>query len=107
MTNTETATLRIHICAERRSYRATFSTQAQAITFLSARTKTHNWDEIKDVFYPGSGSVPSTWYDLLDYLYPTCEHGMSADLCYGPDHYMSAAQEAAMDWGYSDAPAGF
>lgn len=96
-----TATLQIHICAERRGYRATFSNQAQAITFLEARKSTHNWDEID------GGSVPAEWADLLDYLYPTCEHGMSQNSCYGPDHFMSAAQEQAMDWGYSDAPAGF
>lgn len=102
-----TATLLIHICAARRAYKVTFSTEAQAIAFLSARTATHNYEEIRDVFYPGSGSVPTEWTELLDYLYPLCEHQMSADLCHGPDHYMSAAQEAAMDWDYSDAPAGF
>jgi hypothetical protein len=103
----ETASLLIHICAARRAYKVTFSTQEQAIAFLSARTATHNWDEIPDVFWPGSGSVPADWHELLAYLYPTCEHGMSADLCYGPDHFMSAAQEEAMDWQYADAPAGF
>jgi hypothetical protein len=104
---TETATLLIHICAARRAYRVTFSTEAQAIAFLSARTSTHNWDEIPDVFWPGSGSVPSTWRALLDYLYPMCEHGLSESNCYGPNHYMTAAQEEAMDWQYADAPSGF
>lgn len=35
-------------------------------------------------------------YRLLDYLYPTCEHGMSATSCYGPDHFMSREQEMAL-----------
>jgi hypothetical protein len=101
-----TATLLIHVCAARRAYKVTFSTEAQAIGFLSARTSTHNWEEIP-LDGPGSGSVPTEWFALRDYLYPTCEHGMSLDLCYGPDHFMSAYQEQAMDWDYSDAPAGF
>lgn len=25
--------------------------------------------------------------EMSDVFYPTCEHGMSAHLCYGPDHY--------------------
>jgi hypothetical protein len=102
-----TATLLIHICAARRAYRATFSTQAQAIAFLSARTATHNWDEIPGLHGEGLGSVPAEWTELLDYLYPICEHGLSLDLCNGPMHYMSAAEEQAMDFQYADAPSGF
>lgn len=32
---------------------------------------------------------------LVDRLDPTCEHGLSAHLCYGPDHYCSPAEIAA------------
>lgn len=102
-----TATLLIHVCAARRAYKATFSTEDQAITFLAARTSTHNWEEIRGLHVEGGGSVPADWHKLLDYLYPLCEHGMSLDLCEGPDHYMTAAQEQAMGWDYSDAPSGF
>jgi hypothetical protein len=35
---------------------------------------------------------------LLDFLYPSCEHGLSADLCMGPNHYPTADQERAMGW---------
>jgi hypothetical protein len=35
---------------------------------------------------------------LAEYFFPTCEHGMSAQLCYGPNHYPSAAEEMAMGW---------
>lgn len=98
---TDTATLLIHICAARRAYRVTFSTEAQAIAFLQQRSATHAFEEVD------GGSVPATWLALIDYLYPLCEHYLSADLCYGPNHYMSAEQEEAMGWDYSDAPAGF
>ena len=27
------------------------------------------------------------WPLLMEALYPTCEHGLSAQLCYGPGHY--------------------
>lgn len=36
--------------------------------------------------------------ELSDVLFPTCEHGMSADLCTGPDHYPSREQEMQMGW---------
>lgn len=101
MTGTEKATLHIHICADRRGYNVTFSTQDQAIAFLQARTATHNWWEID------GGSIPATWDALIDFMYPLCQHGLSADLCHGPDHYMSAAEEAAMDFQYMDSPPGF
>lgn len=96
-----TATLEIHICDQRRSYLATFTNQDQAVAFLTTRTSTHAFHEIQDT------PVPQDWTALLDFLYPLCEHGMSLDLCEGPNHYMTAEQEQAMGWDYSDAPAGF
>lgn len=97
---TETATLLIHICDQRRAYRATFSTEEQAIAFLAPRSSTHSWEEIPSAPGDGcgNGSVPVTWYKLLDFLYPLCEHGMSLDLCEGPNHYMTAYEEAARGW---------
>lgn len=35
---------------------------------------------------------------LLDLAFPTCEHGMNAHLCAGPDHFLSYEQERAL-WG--------
>lgn len=102
-----TATLLLHICSERRAYRVTFSTEAQAIAFLEARKSTHAPEEIMGLHGEALGSVPASWTDLLEWLYPTCEHGMSESSCYGPDHFMSADQEMAMGWQYMDAPAGF
>ena len=101
---TETATIHIHICDQRRGYNVTFSTEHQAIDYLTPRSSTHTWWELNQ---NDGGSVPQSWSRLLDFLYPLCEHGLSLDLCHGPDHYMSAAQEHAMGWDYSDAPAGF
>jgi hypothetical protein len=97
----ETATLHIHICDQRRGYNVTFSTQTQAIEFLTRRMDgNHN-------FWETTGSVPGTWMKLIEFMHPQCEHGLSLDLCYGPNHYMSADQERAMGWGYVDAPSGF
>jgi hypothetical protein len=36
--------------------------------------------------------------ELEAYLYPTCEHGLSLDLCYGPQHYPYDEDERAY-WG--------
>jgi len=36
--------LEIHICDQRRSYLARFSTEAQAVAFVSARFSTHTRD---------------------------------------------------------------
>jgi hypothetical protein len=34
---------------------------------------------------------------LFDLMHPTCEHGLSANLCYGPSHYCSD-EEIAAGW---------
>jgi hypothetical protein len=83
------ATLEIHICAERRGYRATFATEDQAIAFLSRKTSTHAFWEIE------GQPVPATWTRLLGFLYPTCEHGLSESNCYGPQHYYFDEDEQA------------
>lgn len=36
--------------------------------------------------------------ELEAYFFPTCEHGMSLQLCMGPDHFPSAEQERML-WG--------
>lgn len=102
----ETATLHVHICDQRRGYNVTFATEDQAIAFLTPRQSTHAFHELgaDDHSEP---SVPGTWVKLLEFLYPECEHGMDLQSCYGPDHFMSADQERAMDWQYNDAPSGF
>lgn len=84
--------LDVHICDQRRSYLARFSTEAQAIDFMSVRGSTHAVTELEE--YP----VPRSCEKLLDVLYPTCEHGLSADLCMGPNHYPTYDQERACGW---------
>lgn len=58
-----------------------------------------NWPEdvVVETFPPAGPWTPSQ-LRLMDYLFPQCEHQMSAELCMGPDHFMSADQERAMGW---------
>ncbi len=55
-----------------------FSTEAQALTYIGARQKTHVFDEIE------ATPIPRTWTELLDLLYPTCHHGLDARMCMDP-----------------------
>jgi hypothetical protein len=41
------------------------------------------------------GSFGPAMADIFD---PSCEHGMSAHLCYGPDHFPSREQEMQNGW---------
>lgn len=77
--------LEAHICDQRRSYLVGFASEAQALIWASAHMKTHAIHELEE------RPIPSRYDALLDWLYPTCEHGLSADNCYGFDHY-------AQDW---------
>lgn len=40
------------------------------------------------------GIDPETDPTLYDRLYPTCEHNLSGNLCYGPAHYATDAEIA-------------
>jgi hypothetical protein len=73
--------LEIHICDQRRSYVARFSTEDQDLAFAQAREHTHATYELE------KEPVPQHWTRLLEYLYPTCLHGLSESNCYGPQHY--------------------
>lgn len=42
--------------------------------------------------------VPDQWDALYHLLFPTCDHGLSEDLCWGPNHYPTADEERAMGW---------
>jgi hypothetical protein len=47
---------------------------------------------------PAEQPVPETWTRTLENLYPTCHHGLSADLCmdpYGDHHFGTIEQELA------------
>jgi hypothetical protein len=78
-------TLEMHICDQRRSYLVTFegpNAEAWALRYIEARGSTHAVHEVEDK--PFDVDKYPTLYDLL---YPTCEHGLSAWLCEGPQHY--------------------
>ena len=74
-------TLEIGVCDQRRSYLAAFATEDQALAFIGQRQATHAVTETEE------SQIPASWSRLLDLLYPTCEHGLSASLCDGPGHY--------------------
>lgn len=83
--------LEMHICHERRSYFVVWegpNAEQMALTYLQARRSTHAVHEVEGATLP-RGMFPR----LIEELYPTCEHGMSADNCYGPDHFMTRDQE--------------
>jgi hypothetical protein len=85
---------------------ATFASGDQAITWLEAKRAESMaatgtiysgiWGE-EDEAYPLApvGPVTPDQERLLDYLYPRCEHGMDAQSCMGPDHFMDRQQEIA------------
>jgi hypothetical protein len=83
-------TLEVHICDQRRSYIARFSTEAQALDFVKSRNTTHAFHEV-EAEPLGYATCPM----LLDWLYPQCEHGLSASNCYGPQHYYFDEEEQA------------
>jgi hypothetical protein len=61
-----------------------------------------NWagDVVVETFPPAGPLTPSQ-LRLMDYLNPTCHHGMSADLCmdpYGDNHWGTMDQEMARGW---------
>jgi hypothetical protein len=77
------------------SYRVTFEgpdAQAWALAYITARPG-YYFDEIH------TAPLSRRHADLHARLYPVCDHGMSADLCEGPDHYMTRDQEIALGWG--------
>lgn len=85
-----------------------FSTEAQFLAYFTPRRSTHNvfeaaCDDTEGRYTP----MPVGWAGGQEALYPICEHGLSLDLCSGPNHYMTADQERAMNWQYADAPSGF
>lgn len=61
-----------------------------------------NWPEdIVVTTFPEVGPFTPDQLRLLDYLCPTCHHGMSAELCMDPvgdNHWGSMADEMARGW---------
>lgn len=76
-----------HHCKNRTNFIVRFLDQDQAIAWIEERKSTHAVTQIE------GEPIPETAERLLDYLYPSCEHGLSASLCVGPTHY-------PMEYGY-------
>lgn len=76
------------------SYRVTFpgtpEGEAAAVVYITTRQATHAISEVPDAL------IPDRFEAINDLLYPTCEHDMDAHNCYGPQHFMDAAQERAL-----------
>jgi|SRR6476469_745309 len=92
MRTTNSITLQIHICDQRRAYLVTFegaNAEPMAIDFLERRKSTHASDEVEEK------PIDQKFEKLLAYLYPECNHGLSQSNCYGPQHYYFDEEEQA------------
>lgn len=76
-----------HHCKNRTNFIVRFPDQDQAIAWSKERESTHVVSQID------SEPIPEEAERLLDYLHPSCEHGLTASLCVGPTHY-------PMEYGY-------
>ena len=66
-----------------------------ALTFFDARSATHEITEAEDF------GISSEFAELLERLYPEserCAHGMSRDLCEGPQHWGGYWEEREADY---------
>lgn len=90
-----TDSIALDVSSDGQSYRVVFegsTAEARATAYRAARTATHHFTEAPDAPF-SHGAFPQLAADL----YPICEHGMSADLCYGPQHYCSD-EEIRQGW---------
>jgi hypothetical protein len=89
--------LLVHICDQRRSVIVEFATAAQAVTYCHRRSEqderlgyaygNHAYLECEEDPICRFGPLSQGEIALIDFLYPKCEHQLSADLCCGPQHY--------------------
>jgi hypothetical protein len=82
------AILGVHICDQRRSYLVEFAREQDAIEFIRRR------ESYCAIYEPEECDIPRDFGRLLEVLYPTCPHGLSEDICYGPNHYATDAEIA-------------
>jgi hypothetical protein len=81
-------------------YSATFVSDDVAAQFVSRKRNQVNVAFVAETaaIDPEVAPVPETWTKTLDVLYPTCHHGLSAELCmdpYGDNHWGTIEQELA------------
>jgi hypothetical protein len=74
--------LESHHCKNRRSIIVEFASEDQALEYAEARRSTHAVHELED------SPIDDRFARLINYLYPTCPHGLSESLCADPiNHY--------------------
>ena len=96
MTSTQTPrlVLDVHVCDQRRSYRATFATDAAAVDFIARKSSTHAFAVLNDEEAEGD-AIEAAFPLTIEALFPVCEHGLSLQLCSGPNHFGEVTDEWA------------
>ena len=93
--------LTVHHCSNGTTYQVAFTGPTADATAAEFVTRKRSTSTVR--FADTMGDVSPIHFPLTDAaMNPLCEHGMTLQNCYGPDHYMSAAQEMAMGWEYAD-----
>ena len=88
--------LRMTACKTGHSYIVKFygeDAEDHALAFFDRKGMTHVIEEVEGDF------IDQGYKRIIEKLYPLCEHGMSADLCSGPQHYAYDDEERA-HYGY-------
>jgi hypothetical protein len=84
------------VCSTGHSYVTRFygeNAEDHALAFFERKGMTHAIDEVEGEF------IDQGYKRIIEKLYPTCEHGLSAHLCEGPQHYPYDDEERA-HYGY-------
>jgi hypothetical protein len=88
--------LTVHLCKERRDINVTVypgpGADAAAADYVNRRSS-YVACSVNDEDGWEIGIDAVLWPLLADAVYPICEHGMSAQSCYGPGHFPSAEWE--------------
>ena len=88
--------LEMTVCATGKSYIVRFYGEAaedHALDFFERKGMTHAIEEVEGEF------IEQGFERIIAKLYPVCEHGLSAHLCEGPQHYPYDDEERA-HYGY-------
>ncbi len=91
-TGTDTLVFEMHICRERRGFQVTFTgpeASKNAIAYFTRkgaeRDAENPWG--KYAWFLDESFQGEIDAELSNFLWPSCEHGLSLALCAGPGHY--------------------